>query len=105
MAMSSIILPHEAVDAVDSSADVTDAVRSRGHLSSDITSYIKSEPIKSLTLACAAGFVLGGGLNSRLGVTMITLASRIALRGLVINGLADSLMSKRYGSARNHATA
>jgi hypothetical protein len=76
-----------------------------GRLSSDITSYVKSEPIKSLTLACAAGFVFGAGLNSRLGVTMITLASRIALRGLVINGLADSLMSKRYGSARNHATA
>jgi DUF883 C-terminal glycine zipper region len=34
--------------------------------------YVREEPLRSLTVATAAGFILGGGLNSRIGLALLT---------------------------------
>jgi hypothetical protein len=66
-----------STEAMTSTEILTDAAE----LSRDLTIYIKDEPVKSLAIATAAGFVFGGGLNSRLGMAMITIGTRMALRG------------------------
>jgi len=40
-------------------------------------------------VATGAGFILGGGVNSRVGRAMLTLVGRIALRGVVTSSLVD----------------
>jgi hypothetical protein len=44
--------------------------------------YIRDEPLTALAIAAAAGFVVGGVVNRRLGLTMFTIVGRIALRGI-----------------------
>jgi hypothetical protein len=86
----------EAMNTTDIS---TDAVQ----LSRDLTIYIKDEPVKSLAIATATGFVFGGGLNSRLGMAMITMGTRMALRGVwgyVLAGVVISRSHQRAGQDR-----
>jgi hypothetical protein len=73
----------------------TDAV----HLSRDLIIYIKDEPVKSLAIATATGFVFGGGLNSRLGLAMITIGTRMALRGFCGYALAGAVTSRSHQQA------
>jgi hypothetical protein len=51
--------------------------------------YIREEPLRSLAVATAAGFILGGGLNSRIGLALLTFAGRRALRGVVTSSLVE----------------
>ena len=46
-----------------------------------VEEYVRDEPLTALAIATAAGFVLGGGVNGRLGLAMLTIAGRMALRG------------------------
>jgi hypothetical protein len=68
------------------SADVStsDDQRSR-----NLVEYIRAEPLKSVTVVTAAGFILGGGLNSRVGLALLAFAGRIALRGVVTSTLVE----------------
>jgi hypothetical protein len=66
-----------------------DAAAPRHHQSRDVGDYVRDEPLRSLTVATAAGFVLGGGLKSRIGAAMLTFVGRIALRGVVTSSLVD----------------
>ena len=83
----------EAMNTTDIS---TDAVQ----LSRDLTIYIKDEPVKSLAIATATGFVFGGGLNSRLGMAMITIGTRMALRGVWGYALAGAVISRSHQPGR-----
>jgi hypothetical protein len=51
--------------------------------------YIREEPLRSLAVATAAGLILGGGLNSRIGLALLTFAGRRALRGVVTSSLVE----------------
>lgn len=75
---------------VDTSANR--AVRHR-----DIGDYIRDEPLTALAIAAGVGFVLGGGVNRRIGMAMLTMAGRIALQG-VTTSMIDAMVS---ASARN----
>ena len=66
-----------------------DATAPGHHRSRDVGDYVRDEPLRSLTAATAAGFILGGGLNSRIGLAMLTFAGRIALRGIVTSTLVE----------------
>jgi hypothetical protein len=79
----------EAMNSTDISTDAAD-------LSRGLASYIKSEPAKSLAIATAAGFVIGGGLNSRLGLAMITMGTRMALRGFWGYALAEAMTGRSH---------
>ena len=53
----------------------------------DIGEYIKDEPLTALAIAGAAGFILGGGASSRLGLAALATVGKIALRGAATNFL------------------
>ena len=50
-------------------------------------------------VAIAAGFILGGGVNSRIGLAMFTLVGQIALRGVVTSSLVE-LVTGSHDSGR-----
>jgi hypothetical protein len=71
----------------------------RRQRSRDVGEYIREEPLTSLAIATAAGFVLGGGVNSRLGLTILTFVCRIALRD-VVTGLIVELVTPSRDNGR-----
>jgi hypothetical protein len=70
----------------------------------DLREFAREEPLTTLAIAGAVGFVLGGGVNSRLGVAMISMITRSALRAVassmlvgMISGTADIPRSSSGG--------
>ena len=53
----------------------------------DIVEYINDEPLTALAIAGAAGFILGGGASSRIGLAAFAMVAKIALRGAATNFL------------------
>ncbi len=53
----------------------------------DIVEYINDEPLTALAIAGAAGFILGGGASSRIGLAALAMVGKIALRGAATNFL------------------
>ena len=53
----------------------------------DVVEYIKDEPLTALAIAGAAGFILGGGATSRIGLAVLAMVGKIALRGAATNFL------------------
>lgn len=60
------------------SADADERLRRRER---DIGEYVREEPLTALAIAGGVGFILGGGARSRIGLALLTIAGRIALRG------------------------
>ena len=54
-----------------------------------MSDYLRDDPFRTLTIATAAGFILGGGLKSRISLALLTFVGRIALRGAVTNAIVD----------------
>src|ERR1700722_7318155 len=63
-----------------------------------LTRFIKAQPVTSLSVAAAVGFVFGGGLNSRIGLALVTIGSRAALRGFVVTALTGAFTGARHDS-------
>src|SRR5579862_2406857 len=61
----------------------------------DIGEYIKEEPLTSLAIAGGVGFIFGGGANSRLGLALLSIAGRIALRGAATSFIVDLVTGNR----------
>jgi hypothetical protein len=69
---------------------------------------IRRQPLTALTVAAAAGFVLGGGLKSRIGRGLVLVAGRSLIRSAVYGFIAglveddgnrnDDAASRRTGS-------
>ena len=57
----------------------------------DIGEFARDEPLTALAIAGAAGFVLGGGVNSRFGVALISMAARAALRAVASSMLVGMI--------------
>jgi len=79
------------------------------YIERDIGDYIREEPLTSLALAGAAGFILGGGANSRIGLAALVMVGKIALRGAATNFIVglfapnqDQKRSRRAKSSRKH---
>jgi DUF883 C-terminal glycine zipper region len=68
-----------------------------------VDEYVRDEPLGSLALAAAAGFIVGGGLNRRIGQAMLTIVGRIALQSAAasfITGMvAGTHENRRLNSA------
>jgi len=62
--------------------------------------YVREEPLGSLAIAAAAGFIVGGGLNSRIGRAMLTIVGRIALQGAVTSFIAGTLPARTHENGR-----
>jgi hypothetical protein len=53
----------------------------------DLAEYTNDEPLTALAIAGAAGFILGGGASSRIGLAALAMVGKIALRGAATNFL------------------
>lgn len=75
------------------------AARHRG-----VGEYVRDEPLTSLAIAAGAGFVLGGGVSRRIGMTMLATVGRIALRGVATSLLLGMAAGSRDDSAHGRAS-
>jgi hypothetical protein len=65
---------------------------SRGHDLS-LTEIVQEQPITSLAVAIAAGFILGGGVRRTHGLALLMLLGQMAMRdavGNIVNGALGS---------------
>jgi hypothetical protein len=85
------------VSSLNSSADESASDYQR---SPELVDYVRAEPLKSVTVAAAAGFILGGGLNSRVGLALLAFVGRIALRQMVTGSLVE-LVAGNHNNGRN----
>ena len=68
----------------------------------DIGEYIREEPLTSLAVAGGVGFILGGGVNSRIGLALLTIVGRIALRGAATNFIVDLVTGNHDKQRRDY---
>jgi len=59
-----------------------------------LTETIQEQPMVSLVIAGAAGFVLGGGMRRAGGMTVLALLGQIAVREVFGDLIAESLESR-----------
>ena len=70
-----------------------------------IGKHIDDEPLTALAIAGAAGFILGGGASSRLGLAALAMVGKIALRGAATNFLVGLFVpNPNQGSRRAERT-
>ena len=85
------------MSSLNSSADESTSDYQR---SPELVDYVRAEPLRSVTIAATAGFILGGGLNSRVGLALFAFAGRIALRRIVTDSLIE-LVTGNHNNGRN----
>ncbi len=78
-----------------SAKDISDADERRRRRDRDIVEYIREEPLTSLAIAGAVGFILGGGARSRIGLALLTIAGRIAMRGVATSFIVGMVTGNR----------
>jgi hypothetical protein len=66
--------------------------------------YVKDEPLSSLAIAAAAGFIVGGGLNSRVGQAMLTIVGRITLQSAATSFIAGIIAGTQGNGRPNSAS-
>ena len=85
------------------SADADERLRRRQR---DVGEFVREEPLTALAIAGAAGFILGGGANSRIGLALLTIVGRIALRGaatsFIVGLVTGNPDNQRKDRARAH---
>ena len=91
---------------MDNSAEATSAnTIERPHWQErDIVEYVKEEPLTALAIAGGVGFIFGGGANSRLGLALLSIVGRIALRGAATNFIVDLVAGNHDSRRQDRAT-
>ena len=62
-----------------------------------VETNIRSNPIPAVAIAAGAGFIVGGGMVTRLGLAMLTLFSRQAARETAANFILGGLRPVAHG--------
>jgi hypothetical protein len=86
---------------VDTSADGTARHR-------EVAEYFRDEPLTALAIAGVTGFVLGGGVNRCVGLALLAMVGRAALRAVaasLIVGIVTGDDERRPGTSRGHERA
>ena len=91
---------------MNNSAEATaaDAIEKLRRRERNIGEYIREEPLTSLAIASGVGFIIGGGANSRLGIALLGIVGRIALRGAATNFIVDLVAGNRDSRTPDRAT-
>ena len=91
---------------MNNSAEATaaDAIEKLRRRERNIGEYIREEPLTSLAIASGVGFIIGGGANSRLGLALLSIVGRIALRGAATNFIVDLVAGNHDSRKRDRAT-
>src|SRR6516162_8675332 len=69
----------------------SDAVQSRAGLSAVEHSIKAKPPLKALGVSALAGFVVGGGYRSRLGISILCFLGRAAIREAPMSAIARAI--------------
>ncbi len=83
-------------------ADAAERLRLRER---DIAEYAREEPLTALAIAGGLGFIMGGGARSRIGLALLTIAGRIAVRGAAADFMAGFFSGHRDRPKRERAKA
>ena len=70
----------------------------------NVSEFVRDEPLTALAIAAAAGFVLGGGVNRRLGLGILTMAGRIALQSAAASLIAGMVAGTGENGRPNRAS-
>lgn len=70
-----------------------EALRDQGR---EVRASISERPLLAVGVAALAGFVVGGGSGTRVGVAALMLIARMAIRDVLAQTIADSLHSGNY---------
>ncbi|HLI80653.1 MAG TPA: hypothetical protein VKV03_11765 [Candidatus Binataceae bacterium] len=62
-----------------------------------LTELVQEQPVVSLAIAAATGFVLGGGMRARNGVALLALIGQIAMRDALGNIVSGALGNSHDG--------
>jgi hypothetical protein len=91
---------------VDNSSDPTaaDAIESLRRHERNVGEYVREEPLTALAIAGGVGFIFGGGANSRIGLALLTLVGRIALRGAATSFIVGLVTGNHDNQPQNRAT-
>src|ERR1700720_1585662 len=85
-------------------ATLADDYERRRRRDRDIGEYIKEEPLTALAIASGVGFIFGGGANSRIGLALLTLVGRIALRGAATSFIVGLVSGNHDNQRQDRAT-
>ncbi len=84
------------------SADADERLRRRER---NVGEFVREEPLTALAIAGVAGFILGGGANSRIGLALMTIVGRIALRGAATSFIVGLVTGDGDQQSPERATA
>jgi hypothetical protein len=90
------VLP-DAACGVDPSVQPVDQRRPRRR---HLDEFVRDEPLTALAIAVTAGFILGGGAETRVGRAALTFVGRFAVRGVVSNLLVGMLTGSHERGAK-----
>ena len=91
---------NSSADAI--SADADERLRRRER---NVGEFVREEPLTALAIAGLAGFILGGGVNSRIGLALMTVVGRVALRGAATSFIVGLVTSDGDQQSPERATA
>jgi hypothetical protein len=90
------VLPDAACSGNPSVQPADQRRRRRRHLDE----FVRDEPLTALAIAVTAGFILGGGADTRAGRAALALVGRLTIRGAVSNLLAGILTGSHERGAK-----
>ena len=73
------------------------------HRTRSVSEYVREDPLSSMAIAAAAGFIVGGGLNSRVGQAMLAIVGRVALQSAATNFLTGMVVGTDKNGESNGA--
>ena len=85
-------------------ATLADDYERRRRRDRDIGEYIKEEPLTSLAIAGGVGFIFGGGATSRIGLALLSIAARIAMRGAATSFIVGLVTGNNDSHRTAHST-
>jgi hypothetical protein len=68
-----------------------------------LAEYIREEPLTSIAIAGAAGFIFGGGAKSRIGLAALAMVGKTAMRGAATNLIVGLLFPTSKRTTRKRA--
>ena len=92
---------------MNNSADASsaDAIEKMRRSERDVGDYIREEPLTALAIAGGVGFIFGGGARSKIGLALLTLVERIALRGAATSFIVGLVSGNHDNQRPGRATS
>jgi|SRR5271169_11397 len=74
--------------SADRAAQAGDQLEDLSGYAKDLSEFVREAPLVSLAIAAAAGFLVGGGARSRIGLAMLGIVGRVAIENIASSFVA-----------------